>query len=417
MESFDRSALIALADFVNGYAFKPEDFTEHGLPIIRIEQLKDSNAPFDFYHGKVPSENYIENDDLIFSWSASLFLQIWKRGKAVLNQHLFKVIPKPNVDKLLLKYCIEFNLPELTKSAHGSTMQHITRRELERFFVSIPKKKDVQSKIAEVLATVDRAIEQTEALIAKYHRIKTGLMHDLLTRGIDEHDQLRDPATHKFKNSPLGMIPEEWTAAVLSSITDLQVGYAFKSRDFVDNGGILLLRGDNVGYGQPDWSNPKYLLQNPAKHLKEYFLRDGDIVIGMDRTFTKQGCKISVLRKQDSPALLVQRVGRFLPKANAVGFLNALLSSLDFQNNLQKQEKGMDIPHLSKDEILSVPVIIPTLREMNEIARIANCLNENLESEKLSLLKFYRLKTGLMQDLLTGKVSVEPLLEPQNEDR
>ena len=281
----------------------------------------------------------------------------------------------------------------------------------------LPELKAEQSNIAEVLSTVDRAIEQTEALIAKYHRIKTGLMHDLLTRGIDEHDQLRDPATHKFKNSPLGMIPEEWTAAVLSSITDLQVGYAFKSRDFVDNGGILLLRGDNVGYGQPDWSNPKYLLQNPAKHLKEYFLRDGDIVIGMDRTFTKQGCKISVLRKQDSPALLVQRVGRFLPKANAVGFLNALLSSLDFQNNLQKQEKGMDIPHLSKDEILSVPVIIPTLREMNEIARIANCLNENLESEKLSLLKFYRLKTGLMQDLLTGKVSVEPLLEPQNEDR
>ena len=67
-----------------------------------------------------------------------------------------------------------------------------------------------QTKIAEILSTVDRAIEQTEALIAKQQRIKTGLMQDLLTRGIDEHGNLRSEKTHKFKNSPLGRIPVEW---------------------------------------------------------------------------------------------------------------------------------------------------------------------------------------------------------------
>ena len=67
-----------------------------------------------------------------------------------------------------------------------------------------------QSKIAEVLSTVDRAIEQTEALIAKQQRIKTGLTQDLLTRGIDEHGNIRSEKTHKFKNSPLGRIPVEW---------------------------------------------------------------------------------------------------------------------------------------------------------------------------------------------------------------
>jgi len=72
-----------------------------------------------------------------------------------------------------------------------------------------------RSKIAEILSTVDRAIEQTEALIAKYQRIKTGLIHDLLTHGIDENGSIRTEATHKFKDSLLGRIPAEWAVGTL----------------------------------------------------------------------------------------------------------------------------------------------------------------------------------------------------------
>ena len=75
--------------------------------------------------------------------------------------------------------------------------------------VLVPAKTAEQSKIAEVLSTVDRAIKRTETLIAKQQRIKTGLMQDLLTRGIDEHGNLRSEKTHKFKDSPLGRIPVE----------------------------------------------------------------------------------------------------------------------------------------------------------------------------------------------------------------
>jgi len=75
-----------------------------------------------------------------------------------------------------------------------------------------------QSKIAEVLSTVDRAIEQTEALIAKQQRIKTGLMQDLLTKGIDEHGNIRSEKTHKFKDSPVGRIPEEWAYVPSASV-------------------------------------------------------------------------------------------------------------------------------------------------------------------------------------------------------
>ena len=86
---------------------------------------------------------------------------------------------------------------------------------------------DEQAKIAEVLSTVDRAIEQAEALIAKQQRIKTGLTQDLLTRGIDEHGNIRSEKTHEFKDSPLGRIPVEWACDHLAlHLTTIEQGWS-----------------------------------------------------------------------------------------------------------------------------------------------------------------------------------------------
>ena len=89
-------------------------------------------------------------------------------------------------------------------------MQHITRKELDRFRAVFPCNRTEQAKIAEILSTLDQAIEQTETLIAKQQRIKTGLMQDLLTRGIDEHGNLVLRKTHEFKDSQLGRVPRCW---------------------------------------------------------------------------------------------------------------------------------------------------------------------------------------------------------------
>ena len=97
----------------------------------------------------------------------------------------------------------------------GSNGTALSSKEFLRLRFRLPSKPE-QTKIAEILSTVDRAIEQTEALIAKQQRIKTGLMQDLLTRGIDEHGNLRSEQTHKFKDSPLGRIPVEWEVEILS---------------------------------------------------------------------------------------------------------------------------------------------------------------------------------------------------------
>ncbi len=137
--------------------------------------------------------------------------------------------------------------------ASGSTRFGLPISAVEALPISLPPLAQ-QEKIFEILSMVDRAIEQTEALIAKQKRIRVGLMQNLLTRGIGENGTLRSERTHGFKPSSLGRIPDDWEAQPLSSIADLQVGFAFKSTWFSEKG-TRLLRGENVGTGIPNWSD------------------------------------------------------------------------------------------------------------------------------------------------------------------
>lgn len=207
-----------------------------------------------------------------------------------------------------------------------------------------------------------------------------------------------------YKSTDVGIVPEDWQVVDLGDVTAMDVGYAFKSVWFRPDDGIRLLRGENVGYGRPDWSDTQRLPPKLAQAFNQYILRPGDIVIGMDRTCTKTGTKISLLEQADCPSLLVQRVGRFVPRACTGRYLWALLSSEDFRKALKGEQKGMDIPHLSRLEILSMRVAIPpNEREQEHIGEALSDVDELLGALKALIAKKRAIKQGAMQQLLTGK--------------
>jgi type I restriction enzyme S subunit len=207
-----------------------------------------------------------------------------------------------------------------------------------------------------------------------------------------------------YKQTEVGVIPEDWDVQPLAQVASLDVGYAFKSSWYRRDIGIPLLRGENVGYGSPEWSDTRRLSEQDAKLFSTYLLHPGDIVIGMDRTFTKSGTKISLLQENDCPCLLVQRVGRFVPLACSASFLWALLSSPKFQSSLQLEQKGMDIPHLSRSEILQPYVALPpTNVEQEAIAATLSDVDALIAALDNLIAKQRHLKTATMQQLLTGK--------------
>ncbi|XRO76867.1 restriction endonuclease subunit S [Methanocaldococcus sp. 10A] len=179
-EDWEVVRLIDVAEYINGYAFSPKDWKDKGLPIIRIQNLNDPKAEFNYFDGVIDNKYIVENGDILFSWSASIGVYIWNRGRAVLNQHIFKVVPKNNVNKLFLYYALFLAIEQLKNRVHGSTMKHFKRSELNTTFIPLPPLEE-QKAIAEILSKIDKVIQLKKEKKEKLQKIKKWFMGNLLT--------------------------------------------------------------------------------------------------------------------------------------------------------------------------------------------------------------------------------------------
>ena len=160
-----------VATYVNGYAFKPADRGNKGLPIIRIQDLTGNAYDLGFYDGAYPKQIEINNGDILISWSASLGVYIWNQGKALLNQHIFKVVfDKAEINKCYFVYAVKYNLNAMKSKAHGATMKHIVKKEFDNMLIPYPSLEE-QEKIAVILSKVSQIIEQCQQALDKLDEI------------------------------------------------------------------------------------------------------------------------------------------------------------------------------------------------------------------------------------------------------
>ncbi|MBN7119171.1 restriction endonuclease subunit S [Ectopseudomonas oleovorans] len=147
--SFVEKALGEIAIYINGRGFKPAEWGSKGLPIVRIANLNNTNAPFDYFEGDIDQRHVISDGSILVSWSATLDAFIWTRGPAALNQHIFKVLPNVGIiDSGYLFFVLKQAIDGLKERVHGATMKHVTRPEFEEFKVQIESDIDAQRQIA-----------------------------------------------------------------------------------------------------------------------------------------------------------------------------------------------------------------------------------------------------------------------------
>ena len=148
-----------VASYVNGYAFKPEQRGKNGLQIIRIQDLTGNTYDSGFYQGEYPKQIEINTGDVLISWSGSLGIYTWQNGKALLNQHIFKVVfDKQDIEKDYFCLAVKKCLKSMSLKSHGATMKHITKKDFDNIVIPYPSKEE-QKKIAKILTTIEELIE------------------------------------------------------------------------------------------------------------------------------------------------------------------------------------------------------------------------------------------------------------------
>lgn len=322
-------------------------------------------------------------------------------------------ITPQRIDPRLLYYVLNHVAPQFKRIAQGSTFEAVSTSDVLDFLIPNFESLEVQTAIADVLATVDRAIAQTEALIAKQRRIKAGLMHDLLTRGIDEAGNLRHPSTHKFKQSAVGLVPVEWEVVRLGSVAQIGSGVTLgRSVSGTDTIELPYLRVANVQDGYVDLSEIKTV--RIFKHeMARFLLESGDVLMNEGGDYDKLG-RGTVWKGQISPCLHQNHVFRVRAKrAKLLPDFLALVSASPYgkQFFVLSSKQSTNLASINSTQLKAFPIPLPPIQEQATVIEVLSASDSVLETETTRLSKLHRLKTGLMQDLLTGRVSVEELLE------
>jgi len=298
----------------------------------------------------------------------------------------------------------------------------LPRKRFNDFFFPTPPANE-QAAIARFLAwatnRLDRAIGAKCRIIALLQEQKQAIIHRAVTRGLDPSVPLKDSGIPW-----LGEIPEHWEVRRLGHAVCLQTGYPFTSTGFIQaQSGTRLLRGVNVTPSQIRWDEVVRWQRHVDDSLDDYTLQVGDVVLGMDRPIIGAGVRTALIRKDDTPSLLLQRVARLRStEILDTEFMLLLLRGRTFHEYMAPIFTGISVPHLSPQQIKNFRVALPPIEEQRNI--VAELMEQTYEldnaiasnEKEITLLREYR--TRLIADVVTGKLDVREvaagLPEPHN---
>ena len=271
-----------------------------------------------------------------------------------------------------------------------------------------------QRGISGVLNNIDSAIQEGESIIAKLKAVKQGLLYDLLTRGIDANGELRPSpfdSPHLYKESAQGWIPKEWTFGVLQGWLEGKPKNGYSPQEAGEWTGMQML---GLGCLTGDGFEPIQLKPAPRndRRLAAAMLANGDLLMSRSNTRDLVGLA-GVYRCVETPCTYPDLMMRLRPSPETSGeFLQFVLRSPMLRRQIQAHAVGTSgsMVKISGKIVSNLALSMPSGPEQ---IRILNCLSAGAsrvtaEVEKVSLLR--DIKHGLMDDLLTGRVRVTPLL-------
>ncbi|GCL65543.1 restriction endonuclease subunit S [Pseudaquabacterium pictum] len=412
-----------LAEYINGFAFKPTDRSESGLPIIRIQNLTDPERPLHLTQRQVPDEYRVRTGDILVSWSATLDAFRWGRGEALVNQHIFKVVPNSAVAHApWLLHWLRVAIAQMqdTEHLHGSTMKHINRGPFLAHRVPVPPPKEqlrIANALEDLLSELDAGVEELKTAQAKLQRYRQSMLKaavqgdltadwraanppaetgaELLQRILAERRARWEGAQRDKAEASGKALPPGWQAkyaapapALKGGQQQLPVGWIWATTEMT--GDVLLgrqrapqyltgrwtqryLRVANIKDNRIDFSDVESMDFDDA-HFAKYRLVEGDILVSegqspelvgqsaIFRGYAEPLCFQKTLhRYRASPGVALPEYAQLVFRANVCTGVFRSLASIT-----------TNIAHLTLEKFEAAPFPLPPLAEQEVIVAVAN---------------------------------------------
>jgi type I restriction enzyme, S subunit len=373
-----------VSTFFNGRAYKQNELLDKGkYPVLRVGNLFTNN---NWYYSdlELDENKYIDNEDLIYAWSASFGPRIWYGDKVIYHYHIWKVeIDNSIINKRFYFQVLENETIKMkTSSSNGFALLHITKGTIENwksFFPSLPE----QQKIADFLTSVDKRIELLEKKKTLLETYKKGVMKKIFNQEI------------RFKDDNGNDFPD-WEEKRLGEICKLQGGYAFKSNSFKDTG-IPIIRISNIS-NDNNYLNLENLVHYEEISNEENFtVLKGDLLIAMSGATTGK----TSISNYDGKCYLNQRVGLFKSKTDKLNYsyLVQFVYSPMFGSQLVRFLVAGAQPNISSKDIESVRIPFPLTIEQQKISKFLSSIDTQLKLIETQIDKSKTWKKGLLQKM------------------
>ena len=368
------TTLDGIADYINGYPFKPTDLGDVGLPVIRIKQLLDPNEPVDRAETDTPDRCLLRDGDIVFSWSGTLAVRIWNRGPAKLNQHLFRVVEKKNVYKGIIPLILDHAIDELEEKSHGTTMKHITKQTLLPHKVLLPPLPE-QKRIVDLISSVDSYIEALQKQLESAKRSRNAVLHELLTAGGDD-----------------------WVETTLGEVAQMNPEQA---KDFDSERLIKYVDLSTVTFDNGIDSEIDPIPFNEAPGRARRIIRENDVIVATVRPYLKGFAFVSKDFNEQiaSTGFCVIRAESKLILPELVW---ALVGSDDFVDFLIRRSTGSSYPAVRPIDISEFNFMLPPFKDQETVSQLIRTFDQLIKDSTNLINSTQNLRSGILSNLLSG---------------
>lgn len=371
-----------VATYINGRAFKPQEWETSGRPIIRIQNLTNSTQECNRTTKQFEEKYRISDGDLLFAWSASLGAHIWHGEDGWLNQHIFKVIPNESIDKIYLYYYLLYVVDQLYAKTHGSGMVHITLKPFKSTRIMLPElneQRRVVGKIESLFAKLDEAKEKAQAVVDSFETRKAAILHKAFTGEL----------TAKWREEH-GVGMDSWEKKSVGELCiSLKYGTAKKSDA---SGNVVVLRMGNLQQGEIDWSDLAY--SNDPDDIEKYKLFPGDVLFNRTNSAALVG-KTAIYRGEHPAIYAGYLIKLDYDHDKIIGdYLNYALNTLDAKKYCNSvKTDGVNQSNINAKKIGAYSFNVPSIPEQEKI---------------VSVIQKLLLKDLAFPAFICGRVSLDP---------